>query len=309
MAEIKRNIYTLKEKVNSSGDYNILYPVTVCSAVSDLSTKYLPLTGGTITGSIVPASSSVNLGSSSTSFNAIYGYSIYCKGVFADTYISTPYVKVSTAKGLQYYNGTSTWTYTLPAKTGTIALTSDIPTIPTIDTSLSSTSTNPVQNKAVYSVLNKTYVYGMSISGSTLTYNLRNAVTGGTSSSSVTLPSSGSGNTNALLKFSNFTSGTFGLSSTDWGKFSIQQNNGSSIITFNLISIKMSGGNDAKTKVTFNKTFSSIPLVIVSEKDSSNTGSLTYRNNTLVENITTSYCYLKSGKSEAPYVNVLVIGF
>lgn len=177
----------------------------------------------------------------------------------------------------------------------------------TIDTSLSSTSTNPIQNKAVYSVLNKSYVYGMSVSGSTLTYNLRNAATGGTSSSSVTLPSSG--NTDALLKFSTCTSGTFGLSSTDWGAFSIQQNNGSSIITFNLKSVKMSGGNDAKTKVTFNKTFSSIPLVIVSEKDSSNTGSLTYRNNTLVENITTSYCYLKSGKSEAPYVNVLIIGF
>ena len=150
MAQLKKRIDIIKEKVNSSGDYNILYPTTVCDAVLDLSTKYLPLTGGAITGSIVPASSSVNLGSSSASFNAIYGYSIYCKGIFADTYINTPYVKVSTAKGLQYYDGTSTWTYTLPAKTGTMALTSDIPTI---DTSLSSTSTNPVQNKAINSAL------------------------------------------------------------------------------------------------------------------------------------------------------------
>ncbi len=69
----------------------------------------------------------------------------------------------------------------------------------TVDTSLSSSSTNPVQNKVVYSVLNKTYVYGMSVSGSTLTYNLRNAATGSTSSSSVTLPSGGSGSYKSTL--------------------------------------------------------------------------------------------------------------
>lgn len=52
-----------------------------------------------------------------------------------------------------YMNGNiykGSYTLTLPNKTGTVALTSDIPSI---DTALSDTSTNPVQNKAVKSAL------------------------------------------------------------------------------------------------------------------------------------------------------------
>ena len=57
-------------------------------------------------------------------------------------------VKVSGS--LQHGN----YTYTLPNKNGTVAMTSDIPSSVTVDSALSSTSTNPVQNKAINTALN-----------------------------------------------------------------------------------------------------------------------------------------------------------
>lgn len=46
------------------------------------------------------------------------------------------------------------YTYTLPSKNGTVAMTSDIPASITVDSALSSTSTNPVQNKVINTALN-----------------------------------------------------------------------------------------------------------------------------------------------------------
>lgn len=46
------------------------------------------------------------------------------------------------------------YTYTLPNKTGTVAMTSDIPSSITVDSALSTTSTNPVQNKVITTELN-----------------------------------------------------------------------------------------------------------------------------------------------------------
>ena len=48
----------------------------------------------------------------------------------------------------------SNYTYTLPSKNGTVAMTSDIPASITVDSALSSTSTNPVQNKVINTALN-----------------------------------------------------------------------------------------------------------------------------------------------------------
>lgn len=46
------------------------------------------------------------------------------------------------------------YAYTLPNKNGTVAMTSDIPSSITVDSALSSTSTNPVQNKVINTALN-----------------------------------------------------------------------------------------------------------------------------------------------------------
>jgi uncharacterized glyoxalase superfamily protein PhnB len=57
---------------------------------------------------------------------------------------------VSVAGSLKHGN----YTYTLPNKNGTVAMTSDIPSSITVDSALSTTSTNPVQNKVITAELN-----------------------------------------------------------------------------------------------------------------------------------------------------------
>ncbi len=77
------------------------------------------------TSNITPNKSDIySIGESAKPYRNIYATKLYGFGMVqaGDLIITT---------SMQYYDGTSTWTYTLPAKTGTIALTSDIPSTTT----------------------------------------------------------------------------------------------------------------------------------------------------------------------------------
>jgi len=81
--------------------------------------------GNITTNNILPNTSDFySIGESAKPYRNVYATKLYGLGMVqaGDLIITT---------SMQYYDGTSTWTYTLPAKTGTIALTSDIPSTTT----------------------------------------------------------------------------------------------------------------------------------------------------------------------------------
>lgn len=117
-----------------------------------------------------------NHGTSANSWHSIFGIRLTISGststIFklADVQLicgrgtEQPYESIhalSDAGGTVYGNVDITgslkhngYTYTLPNKNGTVAMTSDIPSSITVDSALSTTSTNPVQNKVITTELN-----------------------------------------------------------------------------------------------------------------------------------------------------------
>lgn len=106
------------------------------------------------------------------------------------------------------------------------------------------------------------------------------------------------------------TTGYFSYDSSDWAKWQLKTSTGVKHIRIYLTSIQLSGGNNSLTAVTFRDTWEKVPAVFVQEKTSPsmNVGS-TYRNGLQVQDITKTGCKIRNNKSEAIYVNVMVIGW
>ena len=106
------------------------------------------------------------------------------------------------------------------------------------------------------------------------------------------------------------TTGYFSYDSSDWANWQLKTSTGIKHIRIYLTSIKISGGNNTLTAVTFRGTWEKIPAVFVQEKTSPsmNVGS-TYRNGLQVQDITKTGCNIRNNKNETLYANVMVIGW
>ena len=106
------------------------------------------------------------------------------------------------------------------------------------------------------------------------------------------------------------TTGYFSYDSSDWASWQLKTSTGIKHIRIYLTSIKISGGNNSLTAVTFRGTWEKVPAVFVQEKTSPsmNVGS-TYRNGLQVQDITKTGCNIRNNKNEALYANVMVIGW
>ena len=106
------------------------------------------------------------------------------------------------------------------------------------------------------------------------------------------------------------TTGYFSYDSSDWANWQLKTSTGTKHIRIYLTSIKISGGNNTLTAVTFRGTWEKVPAVFVQEKTSPsmNVGS-TYRNGLQVQDITTTGCNIRNNKNETLYANVMVIGW
>lgn len=106
------------------------------------------------------------------------------------------------------------------------------------------------------------------------------------------------------------TTGYFSYDSSDWAKWQLKTSTGVKHIRIYLTSIKIGGGNNSLTAVTFRDTWEKVPAVFVQEKTSPsmNVGS-TYRNGLQVQDITKTGCNIRNNKSEIIYANVMVIGW
>ena len=106
------------------------------------------------------------------------------------------------------------------------------------------------------------------------------------------------------------TSGYFSYDSSDWANWQLKTSTGIKHIRIYLTSIKISGGNNSLTAVTFRGTWEKVPAVFVQEKTSPsmNVGS-TYRNGLQVQDITKTGCNIRNNKNETLFANVMVIGW
>lgn len=106
------------------------------------------------------------------------------------------------------------------------------------------------------------------------------------------------------------TTGYFSYDSSDWANWQLKTSTGIKHIRIYLTSIKISGGNNSLTAVTFRGTWEKVPAVFVQEKTSPsmNVGS-TYRNGLQVQDITKTGCNIRNNKNETLYANVMVIGW
>ena len=106
------------------------------------------------------------------------------------------------------------------------------------------------------------------------------------------------------------TTGYFSYDSSDWASWQLKTSTGIKHIRIYLTSIKISGGNNSLTAVTFRGTWEKVPAVFVQEKTSPsmNVGS-TYRNGLQVQDITKTGCNIRNNKNETLYANVMVIGW
>ena len=106
------------------------------------------------------------------------------------------------------------------------------------------------------------------------------------------------------------TTGYFSYDSSDWANWQLKTSTGIKHIRIYLTSIKISGGNNSLTAVTFRGTWEKVPAVFVQEKTSPsmNVGS-TYRNGLQVQDITKTGCNIRNNKNETLFANVMVIGW
>jgi hypothetical protein len=171
--------------VDASGNLSVIYPQTkaslvsctsakyggssnvtnVQSALNSLSTalgKYLPLSGGTMTGTIVtPANSKYGIEPSENN----YGYIGTKTRCFYESYVNTVHAaNVSIHKSGKYaYLGTNTLsdnrTINMPDKDGTVALTSDVDTrVPLSGGTMTGTLINSAANAYICSYSNQHYM-------------------------------------------------------------------------------------------------------------------------------------------------------